>query len=331
MSGRTLLASARRIAAHGDGSSQASDAVAAPTFSIVIPTYNEARDIGETLAHVLRQRVPAIEVIVVDGGSSDDTLRVVHARDAHGRVIVIDERQRGGVAAARNAGIRRAAGDVVVLLNADVLLPPDFLERLSVLYRDDVDLVSVESRVRNLNCVPGRYIDAMHRLRYRADSVGWSEGFSCRREVALAVSFPEEIPGAGGEDVEFVERLLRAGGRWTVDYGIVVEHRVPDTLGGLWSQFAGRGRAVPYAERYLRNRSCFAVTCRRALASVLSAATAFALVPHALTIVRMTRYAPNGRRDAGGLWLAHHLAIAAHRFGEWQGLAAMWRVRGRRR
>ncbi|HEY8172550.1 MAG TPA: glycosyltransferase family A protein, partial [Dehalococcoidia bacterium] len=173
----------------------------APSFSIVIPTYNERDDIGATLQAAMNQTLPA-EIIVVDGGSDDDTLSRVGAfSDA---VALIEEGRRRGVAAARNAGVRSATGDIVVFLNADVTLPPDFLAHLAVLYDDGCAAVSVESSVENMDAVTARYIQAMHELKYDPRSVGWSEGFSCRRDLALAAAFPEEIPGAGGEDVEFL-------------------------------------------------------------------------------------------------------------------------------
>src|SRR6185295_9191732 len=93
---------------------------AVPSFSILIPTYNEAADIGDTLDAIERQTLPASEVIVVDGGSTDGTLELLTSRATGSRILVIDEGRRRGVAAARNTGIDAATCEVVVLLNADV-------------------------------------------------------------------------------------------------------------------------------------------------------------------------------------------------------------------
>jgi glycosyltransferase involved in cell wall biosynthesis len=320
-----------------NGDLQPRDGLADPpatviTFSVVIPTYNEAGDIGETIAGVLAQTLPANDIIVVDGGSLDGTVEKLRALSAGGRVTVIEEGRRRGVAAARNAGMRLASGDVVVILNADVLLPPDFLARLAERYgRGDIDLLSVDSEVSNLDAFTGRYIHAVHRLRYGAASVGWSEGFSCRRALALAASFPEEIPGAGGEDVEFVDRLLKAGHAWRVDYSISVRHRVPDTWAGFWAQFQGRGRAIPYIEHGLKKWPLPLVTAMRALVLSKTIATAALVVPNVLHALRLSEHAPRGRRDAPSLWLTHHAMLLAHRTGEWQTLAHLWRARRVRR
>ena len=301
---------------------------APPTFSIIIPTYNEEGDIADTLDHALAQRLPACEVIVVDGGSADGTLdRVRRSARADDRVQIIEEGRRRGVSAARNEGIRRATGDIVVILNADVLLAPDFLERLAPLYAGEVDLVSVDSRVANMQCVPGRYVDAVHRLKYGAANVGWSEGFSCRREAAIAAAFPEEIPGAGGEDVEFVERLLHLGYRWQVDYSICVDHRVPPSFDGFWDQCRGRGRSIPYYEHALKKQPLPYVTARRIAAWGKTLLLAGLLVPNVVAATRLASKSPRGLRDVPSMWFAHHVLFAALRAGELQGLRELWSAR----
>ncbi len=310
-----------------DEAGGAAEAARRLTFSVVIPTYNEAGDIGDTLAHVLAQTVPFVDVVVVDGGSKDETLSVLRRHAEDPRVQVIEEGRRRGVSAARNAGIRACTGDVVVILNADVLLPPDFIARLAPLYQQGIDLVSVESRVQNIDVVPGRYIDALHHLYYGETTVGWSEGFSCRREAALAAAFPEEIPGAGGEDVEFVDRLLRAGYRWKVDYSIVVAHRVPDSLGGFWQQMHGRGRAVPYIEHALKKMPLPLVTLRRVLAWGKSLVTALLVVPNMVLAVRAARRSPRGLADVPAFWFAEHVLVVASRTGEARSLRELWRRR----
>lgn len=297
-----------------------------PTFSIVIPTYNEARDIEATLRCAFAQTQAPTDVVVVDGGSADGTAGIVR-RLAAGRLPIelIEESGRRGVAAARNEGIRRATGDVVVVLNADVLLPPDFLEQLAPLYSGAADYVSVEARVANLGSMFGRYSDALHLLRYGRDYHGWTEGFSCRREAALGVGFPEEIPGAGGEDVEFVDRLGRAGYRGQMERSISVRHVVPDTLSGFWSQYAGRGPAVPHIERRLRHKSRVVVVARRTVAAVRTIAVTATIVPQTLTAVRLARRSRCGLRDAPAFWVLHHLLFIALRCGEWQTLREMAR------
>jgi glycosyltransferase involved in cell wall biosynthesis len=94
-----------------------------PRISVVIPCHNGARFLGETIESVLKQRLPAAEIIVVDDGSTDDSLAVV-ARYPGVRAYC---QAHAGVAAARNAGLRYSTGDYLVFLDHDDRLLPDAL------------------------------------------------------------------------------------------------------------------------------------------------------------------------------------------------------------
>lgn len=88
--------------------------------SVVIPGYNAAAYLRETIATAQAQTHAAAEVIVVDDGSRDDTAAIAHAC-AGVRVV---EQANQGVGAARNAGLRVATGDFVLFLDADDRLLP---------------------------------------------------------------------------------------------------------------------------------------------------------------------------------------------------------------
>ena len=91
----------------------------AQRISIVVPTLNEAGSITPTLERVQRLRDREHEVVVVDGGSTDDTVRL--AAPFADRVIAAPR----GRARQMNAGAAAAAGDLLLFLHADTLLPPD--------------------------------------------------------------------------------------------------------------------------------------------------------------------------------------------------------------
>lgn len=98
------------------------------SFALVIPAYNRAHLIGETIDSALAQGTPFSEIIVVDDGSTDDTLAVLEKYAGRITVIATDNR---GVQAARNTGIRAAKSDYVTLCDSDDLLEPDFLDVFS--------------------------------------------------------------------------------------------------------------------------------------------------------------------------------------------------------
>lgn len=77
-------------------------------FSVVIPTYNCARYLPQAIDSVLAQSLPAMEILVVDDGSTDDTESMVHAR--YGVQVSYIRQANAGPSAARNRGILRARG-----------------------------------------------------------------------------------------------------------------------------------------------------------------------------------------------------------------------------
>jgi glycosyltransferase involved in cell wall biosynthesis len=99
-----------------------------PDFSVVIPTHNRRRLLGQTLRSALKQTGVEFEVVVVDDGSCDGSADAVTSL-ADGRVRLIRHPRPLGVAAARNAGAAVARGDWVALLDDDDLWAPEKLSR----------------------------------------------------------------------------------------------------------------------------------------------------------------------------------------------------------
>ena len=92
--------------------------------SAIIPTYNHARYVQEAIESALAQDYPAVEIIVVDDGSTDNTPEIL--RGYAGKIHYIRQPNQG-LSAARNTGIRASRGDLIGLLDADDLWMPDYL------------------------------------------------------------------------------------------------------------------------------------------------------------------------------------------------------------
>jgi glycosyltransferase involved in cell wall biosynthesis len=97
-----------------------------PTVSAIVPAFDAARFLGDALDSIQAQRYHPLEVIVVDDGSTDDTARRARAHPVGATVL---EQPRRGPAAARNAGLERAVGELVAFLDADDLWPEGKLAR----------------------------------------------------------------------------------------------------------------------------------------------------------------------------------------------------------
>ena len=124
---------------------------ASPLVSVIIPTYNRAGIICETIDNVFQQTYTNIEVIVIDDGSKDDTL--ARLRSYGDRIRVISQ-ANAGPAPARNRGIEASRGEIITFQDSDDLWKPTKLERqVNLLARTDASvpccLCSAAMRVVN--------------------------------------------------------------------------------------------------------------------------------------------------------------------------------------
>jgi glycosyltransferase involved in cell wall biosynthesis len=111
-------------------------------ISVVIPTYNAGRYICQTVDSVLNQTYREIECIVVNDGSTDDTSDRLLAYDD--KIVYLEQENRGR-AAARNAGLTRATGEYVALLDADDYWAPEKIEKQLNLFHGNDQLGFVYS------------------------------------------------------------------------------------------------------------------------------------------------------------------------------------------
>jgi len=185
-------------------------------LSVIVPAFNEADYLPATLdalaaaAERLRGHPDAsVDTIVVDNNSTDETSEVGRGR---GAVVVREPVQ--GIARARNAGARHAQGDVLVFVDADVLVPPALLEAVHDAMSDPGCVgggVDVEYRPRRLSM--RFYVGAWRQIARRMELVQGATQF-CRRDVFEQVGGYDEQAWMG-EDVDFyraLKRLARATG-----------------------------------------------------------------------------------------------------------------------
>ena len=107
--------------------------------SVIVPTYNQGRFIGDAIKSILAQTVEPEQIIIVDDGSTDDTELAVR-RYQDPRIEYIKQ-SHAGVAAARNTGLNAARGEFVTFLDADDRWGPEFIERLHGLLAEDPTVV----------------------------------------------------------------------------------------------------------------------------------------------------------------------------------------------
>ena len=100
-----------------------------PLVSVLVPAYNAAKTIGETLASACSQTHARLEIIVVDDGSVDETARLVLQAASEDPRIRLVKQANAGVATARNTALAHATGEFVAPLDADDVWRPTKIER----------------------------------------------------------------------------------------------------------------------------------------------------------------------------------------------------------
>ncbi len=209
---------------------------ARPQISVIIPAFNAESTLAECLARISQSTYEALDVVLVDDGSTDST-REIASKFA---VRVVATEGHIGPAAARNLGASTAKGDILFFVDTDVMLRPDSIERLvRRLAETDVDAVC------GVQAVDMRHRDLVSQ--YKNLWMRWTY-LRLRGEVPLFYTSAAAIPRtlfwqAGGfdigyttpslEDTAFGQKLARLGIRVQVQPDLEVEHRKRYSLASL--------------------------------------------------------------------------------------------------
>lgn len=293
-------------------------------FSIVIPTRNESEDILTTLDSIRKNTFESYEVLVVDA-SKDNTPEIVK-NYPDSRVRLISQDNRDGRCGARNQGIRSAVGEVVVILNADVRLPTDFLERIKRHYDKGADYVIVNSAVENVDHPFGALIQGEHAYFYESgrEVVNWCEGYSCRRQCAIdAGLFPEKLPLAvcAGEDAHFGDNIAKRFKR-VEDMSILVKHAVPEDFKTFWDQRVGRGQGCVQRLVLLDGWTmshAFVDGCKWTLKSILWICLLFPMFSYTWKLSKLIR------QPLTKIIIPVFISRFTHEIGRWKGFFQVYR------
>lgn len=129
----------------------------APTFSVLINNYNYGNFVVEAVESALRQSLPALEIIVVDDGSTDGSREMLSQRYAGHPLVRISSKENGGQLSAFIAGFGHSAGDIVCFLDADDVWEPQHLQTLAAAYSADATLDFVSTNMRYFGTREGLY------------------------------------------------------------------------------------------------------------------------------------------------------------------------------
>lgn len=192
--------------------------------SVIIPAYNAAAYLDAAIASVLKQTAVPTEIIVVDDGSTDDTLQIARQPRAH-EIVVIANPHRG-IAATRNHGIRQATARHLAFLDADDLWPADKIARQLAHIDATPGLDGVFGAMRNF-LSPELAETERARLHCPETPVpGYSAGtLLIRREAFLSVGLFDESLSAG-EFIAWYSAALDQGLNFEMSEHILLHRRI---------------------------------------------------------------------------------------------------------
>jgi GT2 family glycosyltransferase len=238
------------LAGHRSGSAAAGSLPGALDVAVVIPNFDGAHWLPGVLDSVAAQTIVPSEVVVVDDGSTDGSLGLLARAYPGVRVVALGA--NGGFARTANAGIAAVSAPAVALLNSDVVLTPNWLERAVAALVDSPEAAAVATKMVDL-ADPGVLYDAgdvlrrdgacEQRGRFERDTGAYDrpgEVFSAcagaalyRREALRAVGGFDERFGTYLEDVDLGLRLRLAGWRCAWEPRAVARHAGGGSSAGL--------------------------------------------------------------------------------------------------
>ena len=261
------------------------------------------------------------------------------AEDGPDEIIVVESPSSLTASAARNHGVERASGDVVVFVDADVVVHRDAFRRVRDAFDQQPDLVAVFGSYDDAPDAPGRVSTFRNLLHHHVHQRGagpaetfWTGLGAVRRSAFLAVGGFDDVrfPHPSVEDVDLGDRLWRAGGSLLLDPSIQGTHLKAWTFRSMvWTDFARRG--VPWVAMQVRNRRISGAlnlgwrhraSAAAAVAALAGAAArrpavtgaslgAFVALNAPFYAVLARRQGPAGALVGMALHLVHHLVAVA--------------------
>ena len=192
-----------------------------PKLSVVIPNYNRATLIGETLDNVLAQTRPPDEVIVVDDGSTDNSVAII---ERYGKRVTLIRQANAGPGAARNRGLAAARGELIQFMDSDDLWS---LNKLAAQERALVESAAgfayspwLQARLEGGRARHADPVIQQHPLPPSRSELawylrGWVIVFQCClfRRSLLDAAGPYREDLMPSEDSELLFRILKGGAR----------------------------------------------------------------------------------------------------------------------
>lgn len=217
-----------------------------PLISIIIPLYNKDFIIKKTLQSVLEQTYKNYEVIIINDGSTDNSVNI--ASQFKDRRIVIHNQTNKGAASARNLGIEKSKGELIAFLDADDYWFPNHLEEIVKLYLNYPDcgiyasryfikfseskIIKVNYKNNILNSFRGILADYFKAsMKFR---IGLTSAIAVPRKILIENNLLFNSDVSSGQDLELytkiaIKFLVAITNKYTVEYNFSINNQLSKT------------------------------------------------------------------------------------------------------
>lgn len=199
--------------------------------SVLVPAYNAEKTIKRCIDSIICQTYYNIELIVVDDGSSDETLSILSDYSKRDNRIVIKSQSNQGVASARNACLKDANGDYILYIDADDWIESNMIQRMvDLIGNADIVLCGNDNSETpdNVSFVPKVQIECWDQQKQmiefmkhkRMTGMLWNK--LIRRKIANGIWFDEKT--GFGEDAQFLWQILKRSKKMIITNEILYHH-----------------------------------------------------------------------------------------------------------
>lgn len=202
--------------------------------SVIIPTYNGAKRVEKCLSALYKQEYPGVlQIIVVDDGSSDNTLDILNKYPD----IKVISQENQGPAAARNNGASQSEGEIILFTDDDCIPEPNWISEMLKAF-ENPEIMGVKGAYKTIQQSPvARFVQYEYEEKYRYMDkykyIDFIDTYSAayRKNVFQEFGgFNTDFPVACAEDVELSFRIANAGHKLVFNPNAIVTHSHPDTF-----------------------------------------------------------------------------------------------------
>ena len=236
-----------------------------PSVSVIIPVRNEEKHIGRCIRNVMETSYPAgsIEIIVIDGLSTDDTRGQVQSLKAEGHNIVLLSNPKMTPYSGLNKGLMAAGGEVILRVDARSICPPDYIKQcVDTLLETGADNVGgvqkplgqtpKQRAIALAMSHPFGVGNAQFRLGKKSGYVDTVYLGCFRKKTFEKTGLYDEDGPVISEDSEMNQRIIKNGGTVYLNKDIIISYVAKDSLKDFWRQYFIYGGAR--AHSFLRSR-----------------------------------------------------------------------------